>query len=419
MSDHKELVLPALRAFMGDWVYYVSTMKMADVAERVHFAKEIHKSELLQELLQRELDESKHAASIRDYLLRDAQRFFNAMVVGVYEGAPEWHELKARGLNKLAPNLDSIEFQGTLGFLRLNGAEQLFAIDGQHRVCGIKQAVKGKPALGKEEVTVIFVAHKVGDKGRERTRRLFTRLNRFAKPVRKEEAIVLDEDDVVAILTRQFVEDDKRFQGKIAISRTKALPASDGTSLTTIGTLYDCLDAFLSVGQEDWKNFKQVRPDDRIIKKFFTAADSLWRTLARNFPEVAEVLRPDGGKEVAAKYRNRNGGHLLFRPIGLLLVVRTISELIDSGFTLSRACRQVARVPMKLVEKPWAGLLWDVTNGRMMTAGENQKAASKLLYVAAGGKAEDLGTTVEDICKEAAGILNISPSGITLSDLLQ
>jgi DNA sulfur modification protein DndB len=122
---------------------------------------------------------------------------------------------------------------------------------------------------------------------------------------------------------------------------------------------------------------------------------------------------------VAARYRTRHGGHVLFRPIGLLLVVRTISELMESGFSVVRACRSVARVSMELAEKPWAGLLWDGTNSRMITAGENQKAAFRLLFVAAGGRADHLGTTVEEICRVTSGILNISPCAAALSDLLR
>lgn len=49
------LALPALRARMGDWVYYICFLKMRDIAERISIAGEIHKTKSLQDLLQREL----------------------------------------------------------------------------------------------------------------------------------------------------------------------------------------------------------------------------------------------------------------------------------------------------------------------------------------------------------------------------
>lgn len=100
MVMKSRLLFPAIRALMGDWVYYVATMKMADIAERVGYAKELHKSDKLKEMLQRTLDESKHAAGISRYLIREKQRLFNAMVIGLYGGDPEWHEIKIKSANK-------------------------------------------------------------------------------------------------------------------------------------------------------------------------------------------------------------------------------------------------------------------------------------------------------------------------------
>jgi len=51
------LKLPALRAHMGDWIYYICLLKMRDIASRVSIAKEIHVSESLNDLLQRSLSD--------------------------------------------------------------------------------------------------------------------------------------------------------------------------------------------------------------------------------------------------------------------------------------------------------------------------------------------------------------------------
>ena len=44
--------------------------------------------------------------------------------------------------------------EGALGLLVLEGTERLFAIDGQHRVVGIREAVESDPDIGKEEMVV-------------------------------------------------------------------------------------------------------------------------------------------------------------------------------------------------------------------------------------------------------------------------
>ena len=148
------LSVPSLRARMGDWVYYIGILRMYDIAKRISVAEEIHSSKSLRDLLQRQLTD--RSSEISKYLHSQRQRFFNAIVVGTYGGNPKWGELVISD-KKLALKLpDYIE--GTLGVLTLDGSEKLFAIDGQHRVSGIRQAVKDDPSLLEEEVCVIFVS---------------------------------------------------------------------------------------------------------------------------------------------------------------------------------------------------------------------------------------------------------------------
>ena len=95
--------------------------------------------------------------------------------------------------------------------------------------------------------SVIFVGHKQTPAGERRTRRLFTTLNKTAKPVSKNEIIALDEDDVMAIIARRLVEFHPWFQGKrVAFNPTANLAATDTHSLTTIVNLYDVLTILFS-----------------------------------------------------------------------------------------------------------------------------------------------------------------------------
>src|SRR5207253_1326319 len=158
-----------------------------------------------------------------------------------------WHEVSIRKLESRIGNAPDY-LEGALGILTLEGTEKLFAIDGQHRVAGVEKAVEENAELGGEEVCVIFVAGVIAEKrsedeqGFERTRRLFTTLNRYAKPVSKRDIIALDEDDVIAITTRELVEKLPMFRNKISVKKTKSLSVSDRSSLTTIVAIYDSLD---------------------------------------------------------------------------------------------------------------------------------------------------------------------------------
>src|SRR5688500_11450244 len=85
------LHLPALRAHMGDWIYYITFMPMREIAARISVAEDIHTAETLKELLQRQL--TNRSGEIESYLRTQPQRFFNALVVGTYGGKPQWHEV--------------------------------------------------------------------------------------------------------------------------------------------------------------------------------------------------------------------------------------------------------------------------------------------------------------------------------------
>ena len=411
MPTFEKLTLPTLRAHMGDRAYYVTVMRLADVAARVNFAEEIHKSEALKEFLQRTLDQSKHGAQICKYLLQDPQRLFNSLVVAVYGGAPKWHELAVHGAEKIDENLDSLKQTGILGFLTLEGTEKIFALDGQHRVSGIRAAVKQRAALGDEEVSVIFVEHETDAKGLERSRRLFTRLNRFAKPVRKEEIIALDEDDCVAIITRWFVDDEGRWKNKVSLAKTKAMPVADQTSITTIGTIYDSLDAYLGFKHSAWAQYKLNRPTDGELKGLMKESRKLWQALGRAFPSLGLALKSQDTSKVIPKLRHAGGGELIFRPIGLQMIVKTVVALRKQGKTLQQATKAIARVNMKLENEPWAGLLWNTGKHRMLTTPENKKAAGLLLFWLAGGNLGKVsGYSESKLCLELEGILN-QPKG--------
>ena len=183
MSPNRNpLFLPALRAKMGNWIYYITLMNMKEVASRISVVDAIQSSTSLKEQSQRAL--MKKSERIAEYLLGEEQRFCNAIVIGSYGGNPNWHDLSVRGMKGVA---DVPEHPaGSIGFLELTGDETLFAIDGRHRVQGIKEAVVQDRSLEEEEVCAIFVKGVPASErdkdpdGFERTRSLILALNRRA-----------------------------------------------------------------------------------------------------------------------------------------------------------------------------------------------------------------------------------------------
>ena len=63
----QEIVLPALRGIMGDWVYYSCLMDLSELSSRVRFAQEVHKNTALSDMIQRQLSTGR-GAIIAEYL---------------------------------------------------------------------------------------------------------------------------------------------------------------------------------------------------------------------------------------------------------------------------------------------------------------------------------------------------------------
>ena len=275
------------------------------------------------------------------------------------------------GKNNELANL-SEETLGSVGFITLRGDEKLFAIDGQHRLAGIKKAVvKGVEDDPYDDVSVIFVAHKRDAKGLERTRRLFTTLNKTAKPVSKGDIIALDEDSVPALCVRYLIERTSLFGGeRIAFVASNNMPIKNQESLTTIGNLYDTLQLLFSQANIELKTKKellQVRPDDSKLDHYFQFSESYFRLLSKHFPELKSFFSAKNSSLIVNKYRGSHGGNALFRPIGLEIFTKIIIAL-SNKMSLEEAIKQTALLPRIITQAPYKGLMWDTSNQTISNA---------------------------------------------------
>ena len=381
------LLLPALRGIMGDWVYYSCLMSLDELSSRVDYAGDIHKHTRLSEMIQRRLD-GVRSIQIADYLKEQPQRFFNSLVVATYGGSPNWYPLdEIRDSTENQDRLDGLtqEVVESVGFLALGGDEKLFALDGQHRLAGIKRTIKdGIEQDPYDEVSVIFVAHEATSQGLERTRRLFTTLNKTARPVSKGDIIALDEDDVMAICVRRLIEDTDLFtDDRIAFVATNNMPVRNRTSLTTIGNLYDVLAILFTNSKFDLKkqrsDLQKVRPNDSELDAYFDCAKSYFDCLRRHCGELEEFFAAADTEDVVSKYRGPHGGNALFRPIGLEIYTRIIAGLTKST-PLDQAVELVSRLPRNLDDEPYVGLMWDRSNGTIL-GGHKVTLREILLYM--------------------------------------
>lgn len=365
------LNIPAIRGILGDIVYYTSSFTFKQIAERVKkIDQELHTSTSLKDQLQRSL--TKNYESITDYILSQKEHFFNALVLAVYDGDPVWNEIE-------------VGFKGedyyNMGFLRLNGEEKIFPVDGQHRVEGIKDAIKKSPDLEDETIAVILIGHHKDKEGMEKTRRIFSTLNRYAKPVSTGDIIALDEDDTVAIVTRNMLESFPLFMNENISDekKTKAIVEKDTKSFTSLIKLYETnkiVYKYYTSFRDNTKRihssteidkFLKFRPKQEDIDDFEKYLTEFWELFINSFEGMKEYVASTE-KDAAAKYRNReNGGLLYFRPVALpQLVIAILETCFRSKVTLSDSMSAYSQLEMCISKAPWVKVLWDAESRTMI-----------------------------------------------------
>jgi DNA sulfur modification protein DndB len=379
----------AIRAKMGIWVYYISFFTFAEVNCHVkRVDNELHKSKTLNDLLQRSITDN--YKRIAEYLQTQEERFFSSLVLAVYDGDPKWREVRLEYEN------DDDYYD--LGILEFTGEEKIFPVDGQHRVEGIKAALNANQELANEKVPVIFIGHRSNEEGMQRARRLFSTLNRYAKPVSLSDIIALDEDDIVAIVTRDFIENHKLFADmRIVNTKQKAIPESNKVAFTSIITFYECncelLNLFLKnkdvksdkgklKGRSKVNYYRRFRPDVSAINEYKDLCYKFWDSFVNIMSVIQEYLYDHIENAPAEKYRNREGGNLLFRPIGLkpfVIAAIRLSEYKNNDFT--SIFKMMNMIDFQISHKPWRNVVWSSISKRMISSPNTSLLLSILMYL--------------------------------------
>ncbi len=347
----------AIKGKMGIWDYYVSVLTFGDVANYVSpITEEISNSESYSNLLQRSI--TSNVEDIKEYLLKQNERFFNAIVLAVYNGDPKWNELE----------IDLELFHSySVGFLEFTGEEIIFPVDGQHRVAGIKDAIAENPVLESQEVPIILIGHQNTSRGKQRTRRLFSTLNRRAKKVDDNQIIALDEDDVVAIITRDMAENYPLFSGfRLIDTNTKSMPIRNTTAFTNLLTLYEVNKILYSykakcqgMTQKQIEKYLYYRPDENDINMYSSFILEYWDSFSEGLPIIKEYLTLNEDEAEKKSYRGNEGGNILFRSMTLSQFTEAVIRCShDKDISLQDTIRLFSKIPMTLQEKPWKNFFW-------------------------------------------------------------
>jgi DNA sulfur modification protein DndB len=311
---------PCLRGVMGNWVYYSTVMSAQHIKTRIVGSKDIREAKALEDYLQRRL--KPRVRKIAAYLKKRDDRFFGAIILGVFGGLPDWVELDFSTVEKKLEIPDPKDIEETLGFLVFYGKEQMFAIDGQHRVEGIKQAADADPdRFQADQFPALLVAHRDDAPGKVRTRRLFCDINKNAVAVSEGDKVVIDEDELAAIVTRRMYAEYAPFKSgkEIALTEKKEQLAEDEdkrerfTSLLAIYTVCKRLKKLYRKPRGTTENAPEnIRAFQDTVSEYFDFVIKYEPSLNRYFRQ----------KKTTPEAERKNNRSLFFRPVGLEVLSR-------------------------------------------------------------------------------------------------
>lgn len=273
-------VHPAMQGKFGSTDYYMVTMKAADVANQLVIPKEIPGWEdlELEDRFQREINYNRVRRHIAPYLADDPDRFFGALIVDVVN--PEGMEFEAMdNVSSKIPKLYQTAAKA-FGFLTLSGGEMLVPLDGQHRLAALKFAISGKDEkqrpipgiqpnqqVATDDVLLILLKHDP-----VKGRKIFNKVNRYAKATSKSDNLITADDDIVAIIAREV--SNELVGSRLVNYKSNTLPDS-AVYFTTLSTIYESTKVVLE--EEFGRISDQNLPDPQKQKLYRAEALEHWK----------------------------------------------------------------------------------------------------------------------------------------------
>ena len=373
---------PALKGRIGNTDYFLVVMPAQWVSNNLVIPSELEgwEEETIDERYQRRINWARVEGSIAPYLASDPNRFFGSLIVTVlnHEGM-EWEPLTGvvSGIPAAYKN-QSLH----IGYLSLSGAETMVPLDGQHRLAALGCAISGKnsngaeikgltpnPKVAADMVTLMLIKHDVG-----LARKIFNKVNRYARPTSKVDNLITSDDDFLAILAREIA--NSAFVPRLVNESSNTISAR-AEFVTTLSTIYSILGVVLAehhVSPDHLPDQATQQLLRQLAKNFFAAFVGKSKTIQRAMQNPA----PEGdSKRVELRETN-----LLMKPFVQLAAAAAVHELTNrglegKGIKLEDACDRLNKIDWSKDNPDWQDVL---LHGDKILAGETaRKFASRFI----------------------------------------
>lgn len=241
----------ALRGMQAGREFYVAMCPLKIIPKLFIFNEE----ELPPQFRAQRILRDSRIPSIASYIVNNPKDYVFSSLTASVDGAM-----------KFSPD-PSVGSDGKIGRLHISMESRLLINDGQHRRAALEEALKLKPELGNESISVVFFS----DKGLKRSQQMFADLNKHAVKPTKSLGILYDHRDEFSQFIVKMVNDVDIFHNRTEMEKTSI--SNRSTKFVTLNGVSDATKFLLKL------KTKTIPPESQNL------AAEFWDAVSKNIPE--------------------------------------------------------------------------------------------------------------------------------------
>lgn len=379
-------VIPCIKGKMGDTEFFEGIISAQELVHSARPASELDTwaSMGIEERMQRDPNLKRIMQEIAPYLAKSKDRFFGSVIVLVYKGDVYFESLKELG-GKVPAAYRSVG--ENMGALTIDGG-RLIVLDGQHRLLALEKVIKHEvigpytTEVPDDDVCVIFIRHESDEK----TRRIFNKVNRYAKPTNRGDNLITSEDDGAAIITRWLLRDEAplgKINGEEIVNWTSNTLSARSTKLTTISAVYETVKLILADQGVHWDD--KERPNDAALEAGFEVVEWFWQEVLQGLEPYRKAL---GDIAQIPKMREDSEPYsLLFKPAAQLAFFKGLILAKAGGrLTLKEAVERANKVDWRMSSEIWLDVMVRSSGAIDASPPARELAAQLIAYLIAADK---------------------------------
>jgi DNA sulfur modification protein DndB len=325
---------PAIRGIQAGKEYYITMFPLKSIVQLFSFDDSGLPPKMR---AQRTLNHSRIPV-IANYLVSNPKDYVLSSITASVDSEVQFVPLGQRG------------DESKIGKLIVPMTAKIVVNDGQHRKAAIKAALKFRPELGLDNISVVLFM----DSGLKRSQQMFADLNKHAVPPTKSLGILYDNRDPFSQLVLSLLDTVPVFAGLTEFEKTTI--SNRSVKMFTLSSVYQATKALLGRSPDLQENF-----DD-----YMNIASEYWNEVYRNIPEwqwAVEKRVPTA--ELRKEYIHAHG-----------VALHALGRV---GHALIEQYPDVWREKLPLLQKiNWSRENTKVWEGRAMVGGRINKSQANL-----------------------------------------